>query len=460
MTAVPRYHTPPTPGAATFGPSIAATGKLLGRPFMPWQLEAARIIGELSDDGQAMRYPYVVIHVPRRAGKGVLDLSTSFHRLFTGTARRCHYTAQTRAAAGGVFREEWVPMIQSTALYPREVRVRQSNGSESLTLLRARSTLKLFAPTADAIHGEDSDLATVDEAWSFSLEQGGTIEAGIQPAQLTRPRRQLLIVSAGGTVESTWLDRWMTLARAGTPGVALIDYGADPDVDDLDDPAVWARIHPAVGHTITVDGIATLRGTMERPEFDRAVLGVWTSGATAPSKIVRAEWARMLEPAAAPEGRITYGLAVAHDGAAAAIVAAGRFRDGVAVEVVEHGPGVGWVVDTWRAIRRRSPGRLYVDQLGPAASVVDALVRARLPVELVTTSTYVTACDGMIRDLPAHRGQPVLDASAHTATARAVGDRWVWERKRGDTSPIEAATLAVYGHRRPRSTVAATVAPG
>ena len=207
LSARPRFHTPRTPGSLSYGPAIAKTSLLLGRPFMPWQHEGTGVIGELSDDGASMRWPYVVVHVPRRAGKSVGVMATLTHRTLTGRAVRCHYTAQTRDAAAKTWRQEWTPAFEASPLYPRELAIRRSNGSETLTVKRLASTLGLFAPNETAVHGEDSDLAVVDEAWAFDLEQGGKIEAALQPAQLTRPFRQLIIVSAGGTAESTWLDR-------------------------------------------------------------------------------------------------------------------------------------------------------------------------------------------------------------------------------------------------------------
>jgi hypothetical protein len=95
---------------------------------------------------------------------------------------------------------------------------------------------------------------------------------------------------------------------------------------------------------------------------------------------------------------------------------------------------------------------------------VDTLAKARLPLEVMTTSGYVTACAQILEELRAdqlrHRHQPALDAAAALATSRAVGDRWVWDRRNGDTSPIEAVTLAVAAARRPAPVLSVQVAAG
>lgn len=434
---------------------------------MPWQSDFLDVACQLTPDGTALAFRYIVAVVPRRAGKSASTLAALTQRLATGPRVRCHYTAQTRADAALTFRDDWSPMVKGSPLYPKAMGVRASNGSESLTWKPTRSTLALFAPSATALHGQDADAVCVDEAWAFTLDRGGELEAGIQPAQATRPYAQLWIISAGGTDQSTWLERWVQLGRDGTPGVALVEYAADPSVDDLEDPRVWARVHPAVGHTIRdTDTLGTIRGTMSAAEFHRAFLGVWTHHDDDPPKLPQEAWRACLDPAAAPGGRaLAYGVETAHDGSSTALVAAsldGRGR--VVVEVVEHAPGTDWVPDVWRRVRARNRGVLYADQLGPTAPVVDALTRQRLPVTLLTTTQYATACstfmDDCVNGRLAHRGQPVLDAAARTATARAVGDRWVWERRGRDVSTLVAATVAAHGARRPAALPTVTVVAG
>jgi phage terminase large subunit-like protein len=166
---------------------------------MPWQREAARLAGALTADGSSMLFPYVVLHVPRRAGKSLLTLAALTHRLATRRHGRTWYTAQTRNDAALTFRDSWSPLVKGSPLYPKVLGLRSSNGSEQVKFLPTVGSLSLFAPGPTALHGQDSDAACVDEAWSFTLDAGGTLEAGIQPAQLTRPHRQLWIVSAGGT---------------------------------------------------------------------------------------------------------------------------------------------------------------------------------------------------------------------------------------------------------------------
>lgn len=443
--------------------------RVLGREPMPWQVDLLNLAGQLRTDasGQVvgLAHPYVVVIVGRRAGKSAATLAALLHRAATAPRVRCHYTAQTRTDAAMTYRDEWAPLLEASPLYPRAVGLRRSNGSEQVVWKPTRSSVSLFAPGPTALHGQDADAVCVDEAWAFTLDQGGALEAGIQPAQATRPMRQLWVVSAGGTAESTWLDRWVQLGRDGTPGVALVEYAADPSVDDVEDPAVWARVHPAVGHTISLDTLAGIRATMTPHEFHRAFLGVWTQASGAAPRVPWEAWARCEDPTlTVPSRGISYGVEVAHDGGSAALVAAGMVDGRVVVEVLEHAPGTAWVPDLWRKVRARHRGTLWADQLGPTAPVVDALTRQGLPVSLLTTTAYTAACAAWERDVVdgrlAHRGQPVLDTAVRTATARPVGDRWVWERKGRDVAALVAATVAAHGARHPAQVPTITVASG
>ena len=101
---------------------------------MPWQRIVADVAGEVGDPdpetGVArMRYPLVLLVVPRRAGKTILTLATHLERLTIGPARRGFYTAQTRNDAAEAWRDDWVPRVEASP-FRRAVKIRNSNGSE------------------------------------------------------------------------------------------------------------------------------------------------------------------------------------------------------------------------------------------------------------------------------------------------------------------------------------------
>lgn len=454
----PRQATPRNPDASTDGAAAAVVARLLGRTMPPWARAAVDVIGERDAVGH-YAYPLVVILVPRQSAKTTTVLDVAQGRGMVDPDYRAAYAAQTGHVTTERFSDRFTDLEGSP--FSSRLRLRRSQGTERITDTRTRSYVKAYPPKAGALRSNALDLVIVDEAQEHDDLLGVALDRTIFPTFTTRPRRQFVILGTAPDVAGTYLERYADLARAGTPGVALVDYGATPD-DDLEDPATWWRRHPGLAAGLTDEAFLAEQLRLDPAGFAREHLNVWPTGPVrAPAKLPPDRWAAAFDASSAPGDPVTFGLAVAVDGAAAAIAAAGRYvdEDGlerIAVEVVEAGAGTAWVPGAWRAIRNRTRGRLLVDALSPAAPVIDALAAARLPVEPVTTTAYVTACAAFLDDVTtgrlAHRGQPALDDAAAAATSRNVGDRWVWDRRAVDgTELVEACTLAAAGARRPAS---------
>jgi hypothetical protein len=156
-----------------------------------------------------------------------------------------------------------------------------------------------------------------------------------------------------------------------------------------------------------------------------------------------------------PAGRPAYGLAVAGDGSAAALVAAVLDRAGrPVVEVVEHRPGRSWLVE--RVLELRDAGQgIAMDRRGPAAPVADRLELAGVDLLPLGLTDTTAACQDMFDRVsdPAgprllHRSNDALDDSLDAAERRYVGDGgWVWKRN-PYSAPLEAATLAAWAVAR------------
>jgi len=428
-----------------------------------WQWDVADVAGEANDAGDGLRYRTVVLSVPRRAGKSTLVLAVNLDRLDVTVDARCWYTcANGREVAAKLFRDEWAPMLEPLS---RLYRLRKSQGSEGIHKRRGSSRLQLFAPTPTALHSTNVDTATVDEAWAASIDEGEGIESGITPAQLTRPWRQTWIVSAGGTIESTWWDRWLQTGEAGVEGVALFDYGADATAPDYDpgDPRVWARSHPTAGVAFPLDVLAHEWATRrDDAAFERAYLNVWPR----PSSVLQtaglelAQWRAAAAPAIAP---VPAALAVdvAADRSSAALAVAGAHPDDptrIAVEILDHRRGLDWLADAVAEARGRYRAPVVADSL-VAASIVAELRRRRVKVDPVGASDHARACSMFVDRLAwhtlTHRSQAVLDDAIMGARRRPLGDAWLWSRRNSsiDISPLVAATLAVWGAvTRPRPT--------
>lgn len=421
------------------------------------------VAGEVLPSGR-MAYPLVVCIVNRRAGKTLETVARNIQRGTVAARRRGWYTAQTGADAGTTFREEWVPLIRSSPLAP-VIKPRLSNGQESLTLPNG-SMVKLFPPTEGAVHGQDADQVTVDEAWAFSDEKGTSMEAGFRPAMLTRPQRQLWIVSAGGTDESTWLLRYRELGRTlgikPDQGLAYFEWHPAVDAEgnvteDLDDPAVWARTHPAVGFTVDLEALQQDKATMGDDVFYRSYLNVFQSAAGA-RLIPEVPWKRCGSTTAAvdPDGPgVVCAYDVAMDYGWSAVLLAQPQGDQIAVEVTRYDRGDEWLADYVEDLHRRRGYPLAANGHGPVRSTTRELADRGLDVDELNVSEFVDASGELLRDVNlgrlVHRIQPPLDAAAAGAGKRELGDGWAFTRKgsTGDVSPIVAAAVAAHRARRP-----------
>lgn len=451
----PRYATPRDPTRPTRGDRASAhLARLKRRAPYPWQLLVNAVAGELNDTGDGFRYPIVVLSVPRRAGKTVDVLATIADRMDIAPDIHAWYTAQRREDAAKQFRDEWVPLLEPL---DRLYRLRLAQGSEGFRKRRGHSRMQLFPPTETALHGQNADVVVVDEAWWFDTSTGEQIEAGIRPAQLTRPWRQLWIVSAGGTIESTWWDHWLTVGAEATPGVALFDFGADSTAPDYDpgNPAVWAAAHPSLGHGFTLEALAHEWATKrDVASFERAYLNVWPrpSLATVEAGVDLVAWQHAARPKVAPAPITAIALDIARDRSSASIAVAGPNGERTVVEVVEHRAGIGWVAAAVKQIRQaQRPRRVAVvaDSL-VAASIVSDLEKQFVSVDPIGASDHARACgtfvDLLTNDQLSHRSQRVLDEAITGAARRPLGDAWLWSRKLStvDISPLVACTLAAW----------------
>jgi hypothetical protein len=458
--ADPRWSTSRDTSCPTLGPAVADIARrALGIELMPWQRRWANIVGEVLPSGR-MRYPVVVMIVPRRAGKSLLVLAELLQRANATRGARCWYTAQTGGDAGKVLKDDWLPKIRPE-LRPSVVRPRLTNGSEALLLPRRDSLIGVFPPTREGLHSKDANVVVVDEAWSFGLERAAELNAAIKPAQSRIRDRQRFIISAGGDAASTWLlqlrEQGRQLVDSGgcaDAGVAFLEYSADPEHDDLSSPDVWARTHPAVGQPAGIDIESLQSDWNEAPGDDaflRGYLSIFTE-TTAESVIPPDSWKANAADVAA-DGQLRVGYAVGLDGAWTAITVASKVGDQVVVELAKYGAGTSWAADELARLRVERRATLHAVGEGPTTVVTGQLLRRGIDVDVLTEGTYATACQAVLDDVLngrlKHRGQPGLDIAVRGAARSLRLSGWVWAPRRSttDISPLVALTAATQAAR-------------
>ena len=310
------------------------------------------------------------------------------------------------------------------------------------------------------MHGTNVDMAVIDEAWAHDDDAGRGIELAVFPAQLTRPGAQTWIVSAGGTLASTWLDGWLFRAEealaAGRPGVALFDWGADNTAPDYDprDPRVWWTAHPALGDTIRESALAAdLERASDIAAFERSVLNVWPRPRQLGRAIDLDAW-HTLADLDTPAHPVALAFDVAADRSNASLAQASRTAAGVTVvEVLAYRRGAAWLEQGVKEWRRRHPAGVIVADSLAAGTISDRLEAAGVDVLRTGAGQMARACADLVDQVAArsiaHRAQAVIDDTLASAGRRILGDGWAWSRRASDVdiSPLVAVTLAAWAAR-------------
>lgn len=426
---------------------------------MPWQRHVVDVAYEIDPETGKLAYREVRLTVPRQSGKTTLMLAVMTHRCIAmGDRQRVFYTAQTGKDARLKWEDEHVPVLERSQ-FGRLIQVRRTNGSEAIRWANG-SLWSLLATTESAGHGAQADTGVLDEAFAYVDDR---LEQAMKPAMVTRPQPQLWIVSTAGTEDSLYLndkvdDGRMRAAAGQTSSVAYFEWSAPEDAD-IGSEETWRACMPALGLTVPVGAIRSDFESMREPEFRRAYLNQRQDrAASAPWQVIDEEsWHRCLDAGSTIAGQAVLALDVTPTRSMASLAAAGLRDDGVPhVEVIGNRPGTSWVLDWFGAEDRVNRyGRIVIDPVSAAGSLVGDLRALGLHVDEVSTRQFVGAC-GKFYDLATtgglrHIGQVPMNAAVAGAKRRPLGDAWAWHRRDTsvDVSPLVAATLALDSVVRP-----------
>ena len=438
----PQYQTPRSTNRETRGLQVGRVSRLFHHTLMAHQQLVADVGGELLPDGSPA-FREVIVTLMRQQGKTTLILATEAERCaLRPTAQRVAYTAQTGSDARKKLIDDQVPILQGSKLWPAVRRVSRAQGSEGI-IWRNGSRIDVLASTASAGHGKIVDLGIIDEAFDDLDDRR---EQSMLPAMITRPDAQLYVVSTMGTDASVYLNRKVEAGRAAalegrTSGIAYFEWSI-PDDENIDDPAVWWRYMPALGHTISEAAVSHARTTMTDGDFRRAFGNQRTRSAE--QVIPLAAWRAVCSDEAVPLSPLTYAVEVSPDRDWAAVVAAGNGSDGrLVVELIDYRPGVGWLPDRCDQLRASHGGVVVLEAGAPAASagVRKATEVSRTDAVIASGAFYDAVADG---DLVV-RSDARFDTALTAASKQPVGDAWKFGRKAGrDVCPLVAATLAAF----------------
>jgi len=163
------------------------------------------------------------------------------------------------------------------------------------------------------------------------------------------------------------------------------------------------------------------------------------------------------DPSASRGTDVVFSVDLSPDHSTATLAVAWQRADGAAqVQLVDHRPGVDWVVGRAAEVTARWGGRLIVEATGTPGFLLPTLEAAQVPLEQVARRFYVEACAALDAAVAArkvrHGDGDELNAAvaaARWSTSGEAGQR-VLSRKDPRVSPLVAAALALHGLTIPK----------
>jgi hypothetical protein len=498
LTCPPRYATLRNFDNPTFGPKVAKISAKLGAPFNPWQRYVFDVGLEVNPLTGIFVYRGVGVTVPRQSGKTTGILSLTAHRGMAWPRQQIVYAAQNGTMARKKWEDDWLPILAGGGLIPGEgerllpshrARVRKANGREAVIWRKTQSIQGLHANTEQSGHGPTLHLGVKDE---FFAQVDDRISAAWSPSMITVLMAQEYWFSTMGTSRSVPMNAAVQAGRelieSGAPStVAYFDWSAPPG-SDRTDPQVWLGCMPALcpdpvcrcspewRHTVTIPTIQTELDKAITPtllaEFDRAYMNQVredTDVEADPNVPTLEAWNLLANSKAEGGDALACAIDVTPSGDYATISAVGEGPDGPDKPrgvVLEHGPGMAWVVPAAVELQQRlRPVCWALDEKSRAAELITPLANAeiRRPKSeeqrkrgdlWIPTVQQLGACCASLtgrvkRGAFVHLGQTEMDEAIVGARTRPIGDgAFAFGRKASGSNiaPLVTFALALGGY--------------
>jgi hypothetical protein len=464
---VPRWATRRRLERPTWGPYFGRVAAAMGKTYMPWQQHAADIAGEVDHRGM-LCYQQFIATVPRQSGKTTFLLPVLVGRAEAGAPfggrQNMLYAAQTQTAGVAKFNKEYLPELRGADVTRGTFTKIVTGGVPTITFTSTGTTLSPTTTGSKASHGEVLDVGLLDEAFS---QPDDAVEGAWLPAMITRPMRQLVIVSTAGDSTSVYFKAKVDAGRRAAEldsgyGTAYLEYSADDTEPGFDpgDETMWRRVMPAAGRTQPIEALRSLYNTMvlegKLSTWLRAFLNIWVDRVSDP--VFRAgRWENCHNPDAERASRPVLAVDVSADRTHACIAMGAAAADGTPmVRVIDYQPGTAWVVDRLLQLREQyDVAAVVLDSVGPVKSMVPDLDNEYIQHEVTTAGDMAAACgalyDAVDDQRIYHFGEPALQLAVVGAEKRQLLDAWAWTRRKAsegnqtDISPLVAVTLAYWG---------------
>lgn len=485
----PRFWTSPSdavPELGSLGTEIIDLAAVAGLVLDPWQAwimeEAHKRRDETFWNPYTLREEHkwaaveVGVMVSRQNGKGSILEARELAGLFLFGERLIIHSAHQFDTAMEHFGRIRT-LIEGTPELDAEVdKFIASHGQEGV-LLKSGQRLLFKARGRDGARGFTGDTIVFDEAMILGRR---AIDAML-PTISARPNAQVWYTGSAGNPESEQFGRVRSRALEGTPERRLFycewsapictEFCYQPCEDHIrrDSVEAFAYANPGLGIRISVDHCEMELNSMSEDGFNTERLGVgdWPVTGEGWKVIAKDNWDARSTRTAEIDGVMVFGVNTSPDGRMTTIVAAGQCADDQMMieitgdeEVMDCRPGINWVAPILIELYRKHRPRCVVipknDQTG---IFIEALEQAHVKMIHPNSAEYAQACtDFKLSVVPKkgekayllHRDQPPMNAAVAGAVPRESAAMWAWDKRASsvDISPLEAATLALWGLKR------------
>lgn len=408
--------------------------------------------------------------------------------LFLFDERLIIYSAHEFVNAMEMFRDLEELVTGSDFLRKRVRRIVRNHGEESIeTTSGARLLFK--TRTKGGGRGLSGRKVILDEGFALRPMHIGAL----LPTLSAQPDPQVIYGSSAGMAESDVLRGIRDRGRAGgEPRLGYIEYCA-PDASvtckagfgcshsltaegcGCDEPDNWIKSNPAIGGRITLNYVKAERRAMPVGEFMRERMGWWDNPLEGVSPMALGSWNDCADKDARIDGTslIAVGFDVAPDSGMSSVVICGWRKTGdrriTCIELAEHLPGTGWLID-WitSVVNRRHPVVTVFDPSAQAGSLEQELrnrgfvtsstddpnppklMPGEKLMQLVTRQDYAQGCGALVNAVRdgefVHLDEGPMNQAVLDARAKPASKAWIWDAIPGsDITPIVAATLARLG---------------
>ncbi len=451
MAAKPLYATPRTPGSKTRAGPLIRLAKLLLITLMPWQQLVLETALEEDEHGN-LRYRQVVITVPRQNGKTTLLLLLSLGALMFGTRDGIAYCAQSISDALAKWRYELWPQIVAARL-DRKMRLRFLKNASGAAIFSSATEcfMRILSNSPTSGHGMTVKLAIFDEAFEAA---DASREQALLPAMITILNAQYWVMSTAGGIDAVYFREKVELGRklvkedrCVEAQLCYLEWGL-ADSMNWQDETLWPDAIPALGITITLERLRSLKESMNPDEFRRAFLNQWTLVA-AVWAVPRASWLAARTDAVFPSGR--FWVAADAPGRRSGPATITFCADGV-LRVAKAQRGTAWIAGTLREMYDKYPLDLEgvgISRNGLLRKVGEVLEGDGVRICWFDWIEMGSACErlheAIVEGAIGIHQSRVLDAAIQDAEARdRISGTWVWRSKKGGepVSPLLSATMA------------------